>query len=401
MSEPKEWTEADIVSLVDERAEESFTYEFKACGALLNKRWREELAKDVSAFANSAGGTIIYGIKEDPVTHEASEIDEGFDPKKLNKETIQRVIDSHIHRRISGIKYHVVDLAKTRPGKILFVLEIPESSLAPHMANHKFYRRLEFESKPMEEYEIRERYRRETFPGKDVVESWRDDAINPLISTLESEKNLLSSKEWTWHRSTRVFNGFRELCDEPASANRDDFLTRQPEVLELMKRHDAAVAVMHKEGKTLYGTFARSPILKEIFDRTTSEESLLQLKRENPNSFRGSSASELFEELFGRGWNEQQRLESFAQWAINSNADTTNFESMLVFWRTNGPRFIDCLTNTDQYERVLLARQSVKDAIDSLIALLKLIRKDLSEQHNIPHEAKQQVVNVNNDPFRL
>src|SRR4051794_13238021 len=154
MKEPREWTEGDIVSLVKDRAEEGLRLELKACDALRNKKWREELAKDVSAFANSAGGTLVYGIKEDPNGHEAAEIDDGFDLQELNKETIQRVIDSRIHRRIQGIRYNVVNLVTTRPGRVLFVLDIPESSLAPHMAEYKFFKRFEYESKPMEEYEI-------------------------------------------------------------------------------------------------------------------------------------------------------------------------------------------------------------------------------------------------------
>src|SRR5207245_1521331 len=114
----------------------------------------------------------------------------------------------------------------TRPGKVLFVLQVPESNLAPHMAEHRFYKRFEYESKPMEEYEIRERYRRETFPGKDVVEAWRDDAVNPLLSALEAEKSILSSEQWTWSRYSNAFKGLsRFSVDATMSANKEDFMT--------------------------------------------------------------------------------------------------------------------------------------------------------------------------------
>lgn len=396
-----DWTEADIVSLVKERAEESLTLEFKACDALLNKKWREELAKDVSAFANSAGGTIIYGIKEDRVTHEASEIDEGFDPDQRNKEALQRVIDSRIHRRIAGIKYSVVQLEKTNPGKILFVLQIPESNLAPHMADYRFFKRLEFESKPMEEYEIRERYRREAFPGKDVVESWRDDAINPLINFLESETNLLSTKEWTWHRFQQAFTGFEVLLNHrSASANKQDFINRHSEVRLLLTRHDDAIVTLNQEGRTLFDHFARSPILQKVFDLTTSEDSLRRLNEENPNSFRGKTAKDFFDELFGSNWNEEQRLECFAQWAINSRTEA-NVNPMLLFWKTNGSRYHDSLERVDHYRTVIAARQELKGVCESLITLLKQIRTDLSERHNIPHEAKQQFVNISSNPLHL
>jgi hypothetical protein len=255
------------------------------------------LAKDVSAFANSAGGAIVYGIRENALTHEAEEIDEGYDPKQLNKETLQRVIDSRIHRRIEGIRYNVVDLTTTRPGKVLFVLYIPESTLAPHMADHKFFKRFEYESKPMEEYEIRERYGREKFPGKDIVEAWRDDAITPLVSTLQAEKEILTAEQWTWTRYSKVFNGFSELFNERTfSANKEQFISQYSEVGRLLKEHDAAFALLNEKGTKLYDSFAKSPILGELFGSTSSDESLVNLKQENPNRFKSSTPTEIFAE---------------------------------------------------------------------------------------------------------
>ena len=51
--------------LVDEEIQESLTLDYKASPSLArDSRSRDELCKDVSAFANSAGGQIIYGIEE-------------------------------------------------------------------------------------------------------------------------------------------------------------------------------------------------------------------------------------------------------------------------------------------------------------------------------------------------
>jgi hypothetical protein len=43
----------------------------------------------VSAFANSAGGTIIYEIRENKSTHEADSIDLGYEPSKISKERLE------------------------------------------------------------------------------------------------------------------------------------------------------------------------------------------------------------------------------------------------------------------------------------------------------------------------
>jgi hypothetical protein len=80
------------------------------------------------------------------------------------------------------------EIRVANPGRVLYVIEVPESARAPHMANHRFYKRFECESLPMEEYEVRERYRRETYSSKDIIRTWFDDAINPLIGYFESEE---------------------------------------------------------------------------------------------------------------------------------------------------------------------------------------------------------------------
>src|SRR5437764_7283721 len=103
MKEPWDWEEEDILRLVSDAETEGINLEFKSCDALTNDGWKRELAKNVSAFANSGGGTIIYGVIENRDTHAAERIDGGFDAKELNIETLEQVIVSHIQRKIDGI----------------------------------------------------------------------------------------------------------------------------------------------------------------------------------------------------------------------------------------------------------------------------------------------------------
>ena len=50
----------DINNLIESAAEESIHLDFKASGSLANQNEsKKEIAKDVSAFANSDGGIII------------------------------------------------------------------------------------------------------------------------------------------------------------------------------------------------------------------------------------------------------------------------------------------------------------------------------------------------------
>ena len=57
---------ADLQSLIDNEIEESTELEYKSSFGIdkENKKWKIELAKDVSAMANANGGTIVYGIRQ-------------------------------------------------------------------------------------------------------------------------------------------------------------------------------------------------------------------------------------------------------------------------------------------------------------------------------------------------
>lgn len=152
-------TEADLQKLIDDEIQESLTLDYKASPSLAkDSRSRDELCKDVSAFANSAGGQIIYGIEEKD--RKPTKIDQGSDAAR---EWIEQVIDSNVRPRIEGLVIIPIPLAN---GRHAYVLTIPQASgRAPHQApDHKYYKRQNFQSVPMEDYEIRDTLRRSTTP---------------------------------------------------------------------------------------------------------------------------------------------------------------------------------------------------------------------------------------------
>lgn len=181
MRPPIEWTEQDLEELVQLGVKEGLELEFKRCDALrLDDKSKTEVSKDVSAFANSAGGTIVYGIVERD--HFPVAVDTGFDPAgKISKEWLEQVINSNIHRRIDGIRINVVDLKRGNDKRFAYVVVIPQSPRAAHQAADKrFYKRFNFESVPMEEYEIRDVSTRLQSPDIRLsFEAVEDPAANP------------------------------------------------------------------------------------------------------------------------------------------------------------------------------------------------------------------------------
>ncbi|MHC5728507.1 MAG: AlbA family DNA-binding domain-containing protein, partial [Nostoc sp.] len=162
----KEWSEETILSMIKDGVQESLELDYKECPAIfpLTDGKKKELSKDVSAFANSAGGIIIYGIKENG--HIPTEIDTGFDPNALSKERLEQTINSNIHPRINELIIKQIELVTTNPGHVLYVVSIPQATTrAPHQAADKrYYKRFNFESVAMEDYEIRDILRRATTP---------------------------------------------------------------------------------------------------------------------------------------------------------------------------------------------------------------------------------------------
>lgn len=130
MKRPWEWGEEDIQKLIANKVEENLELDYKACDALgRDDKRKREVSKDVSAFANSAGGAIVYGVIEND--HFPREIDVGYRPSEISKEWLEQVINSNIQRRIDGVRINPVSLSGTNTGRVLYVVSIPQSVRAP------------------------------------------------------------------------------------------------------------------------------------------------------------------------------------------------------------------------------------------------------------------------------
>ena len=84
----------------------------------------------------------------------------------ITKEWVEQVIDSRVQPRIEGLIIKPINLAKG----LGFVLTIPQATArAPHQAPDKrYYKRQNFQSVPMEDYEVRDALRRSTTPDLHV-----------------------------------------------------------------------------------------------------------------------------------------------------------------------------------------------------------------------------------------
>lgn len=149
--------------MIQEKEQENIALDYKACDSLENTDGKKnEISKDVSAFANYAGGVIVYGMKE--VNHIATELDAGFDPTTITKEWLEDVIQGRIHPRIHDVHINPVKLTTRSPGKVAYAVTILQSNTAHQAHDKRYYKRFNFKSEPMEDHEIRDVMNRLKFP---------------------------------------------------------------------------------------------------------------------------------------------------------------------------------------------------------------------------------------------
>jgi predicted HTH transcriptional regulator len=152
---PGEWTEDDLLALIRDGVEEGLDLEYKQCAALQkHDSQRREISKDVSAMANSAGGTIIYGIVEKG--HLPIGLDLGFDPTDITKEWLEHVILDTIRSRLNGVIINSVNLVSHAIGRVAYVVYVPQSHTAHQTSDKKYYKRFNFEATAMDDYEVRD-----------------------------------------------------------------------------------------------------------------------------------------------------------------------------------------------------------------------------------------------------
>lgn len=145
----------DIQLLIDRQVEESTTLEYKRCFAKEKDRLREDIAKDISAMANANGGTIIYGLKEKPLSG-GNSIPEGLNPiSGISKDQITQIISSTISPKIEDIEITFIPVESDGSG--LFVVKIPKGKTAhQNLRTHQYHKRRNATIDVLEDHEIRD-----------------------------------------------------------------------------------------------------------------------------------------------------------------------------------------------------------------------------------------------------
>jgi hypothetical protein len=132
------WTESDVLALPPGQEHDSFD---RKSGLLIAKaEFRDDLARHLSAFANSGGGHLILGMHDNGTFDGVSRVRAG---KTTTREWLEQIVPELLSYPLQNFRVHEV-LPSTPSdipdGQVVIVIDVGDSALAPHQsARSKIY----------------------------------------------------------------------------------------------------------------------------------------------------------------------------------------------------------------------------------------------------------------------
>jgi len=205
---PKQWTETAILKL----SGEDDRYEFKSGRILFDETTNEaktdnklsnELSREICAFANSFGGTLFLGIKNNKKIDGVSKYYKGKQSNPI-KEWLEKKIGQFLEFRLPNFRVaEVTGLSKETKlllgeDKVIIAIDIFESDLAPHQCkfDHRYYFRQSSNSNPAPHHYLAYLWSRTNTDMSKMVGSWFHHYLNDLIFTLQQTANEFDTREF-------------------------------------------------------------------------------------------------------------------------------------------------------------------------------------------------------------
>lgn len=174
-------TEADLKALVEQQVEEGRHLDFKRDLPANADKDKLELCADVSSFANTGGGYLLYGIDESGGVASAVP---GLPEVNIDAEILrlEQILAAGIDPPVPGLASRRVPIASKAD---VIAIRVPRSWRVPHLVKHgssfRMYARTSRGKQPLDAQEIR-RVFESSVDAAEAVGRWRDERIARILA---------------------------------------------------------------------------------------------------------------------------------------------------------------------------------------------------------------------------
>lgn len=380
------WAEDDVSALP---AGEHDYFDRKSGALLADRDFEEKLAKVLSAFANSGGGHLVLGVKNDGTFDGVPQIHKG---RQSTREWLEQVIPNRLSYPLQDFRVHEVEPSTPSAipaGKVLIVIDVGDSNLAPHQSifTYIYYHRVGGHSKPAPHFYLETLRGRGRYPSREVAQTWCYVVLNPLISILNYEQQYLTSRWWTWKVDGLSLTELSLISSRSNQGDHEEFLEFYPKIEKGMVEHDLKVIAVNGHCSNLYRAIVTSSQLLDAFQETISPDELQRLRESEAPLAQYKTDEALLDKVLGSQRSVEDNLKYLAEYVVNRSINPNSI--MRPLWEMHKEKYLQVLNGpplNDFDAKLNNARDDLQRFNIQFIIQLKEVRRKIVRQHGIPVE---------------
>jgi len=196
----------DIQKLIENEIEESLHLDYEEIPPDVKY---DGLAEHVSGFLNTSGGIVVFGVSE--TEKKGRHIPHDFTWTTIKKEALENNLYQKIDPWYEEIQICPIQNLSDETKRI-FVIYVPKSKNPPHMANHRYYIRLNFQTRPLGHEQVSAIFRQNYLMKHDLI----NNVYIPLFNEFTLFYNQNRIRKWKTAKFREILENNRFLLGQDA-----------------------------------------------------------------------------------------------------------------------------------------------------------------------------------------